>query len=124
MASDQAYPRFNETKHMKFPEKTTRYCPYCRKHTSQTVAVAKQRGRSATHPLSRGSTVRLKSRGMRSGYGNKGKYSKPAIKSWKRKTKSTKRLTVMYTCAVCKKSKGIQKGIRTSRLEIGEKIAK
>ena len=109
---------------MKVPEKTTRYCPYCKKHTPQAVGVAKQRGRSAAHPLSRFSDFRLVKRGVRSGYGNKGRYSKPAPKNWKRKSKSTKRFTILYTCSVCKKSKGIQKGIRTSRLEIGEKIAK
>jgi len=109
---------------MKIPQKTRRYCPYCKKHTKQEVSVAKQRGRSTTHPLSRGSTARLKLRGQNVGFGNKGRYSKPPIKSWKRKSKSTKRLTVLYTCSVCKKSKSIKKSIRTSRLEIGDKIAK
>lgn len=88
------------------------------------MGIAKQKTRSATHPLSRGSTVRLMLRGQRVGYGNKGKYSKPPIKSWKRKTKATKKMTVLYTCTVCKKAKGIKKGIRASRIEIGEKVAK
>ena len=109
---------------MKFPTTVNRYCPYCKKHTKQAIAVAKQKTRSATHPLSRGSTTRLKLRGQRVGYGNKGKYSKPPIKSWKRKSKATKRLGVLYTCSVCKKAKGIKKAIRTSRIQIGEKIAK
>lgn len=109
---------------MKLPEKQNRYCPHCKKQTEQRVSVAKQKSRSATHPLSRGSTKRLKMRGLRSGFGNKGKYSKPAIKNWKRKTKQTKRLSLLYTCSVCKKSKGIRKGLRVSRIQIGEKIAK
>ncbi len=109
---------------MKLPEKQNRYCPYCKKQTEQRVSVAKQKSRSATHPLSRGSTKRLKARGLRSGFGNKGKYSKPAIKSWKRKTKQTKRLSILYTCNVCKKSKGLKKGRRVSKIQIGEKIAK
>lgn len=110
---------------MKLPKETNRYCPTCKKHTKQVVSVAKQKTRSATRPLSRGSTTRLKARGQGIGYGNKGRYgSKPPIKSWKRKTKATRRLTVLYTCAVCKKAKGIKKSIRTSRLEIGEKVAK
>ena len=109
---------------MKFPEKTKRYCPYCKKHTLQEVSVAKQKGRSATHPLSRFSDYRLKARGVRSGYGNKGRYSKPPPKNWKRKSKATKKIAVMYKCTVCKKSKGIKKGIRTSRLEVGEKVSK
>jgi ribosomal protein L44E len=109
---------------MKIPPETTRYCPYCKKHTLQAASVAKQRGRSSAHPMSRWSEARAKLRGQKMGYGNMGRFSKPAIKSWKRKIKSTKRLTIMYTCKVCKKSKGIKKGIRTSRLEVGEKIAK
>lgn len=109
---------------MKIPEKVNRYCPYCKKHTLQAVAVAKQRGRSSAHPMSRWSRSRAALRGQGVGYGNLGRFSKPAIKSWKRKIKSTKRMTIMYTCNVCKKSKGISKGIRTARLEVGEKIAK
>ena len=109
---------------MKLPEKTNRYCPHCNKQTPQLVGVAKQRSRSSNHPLSRGSDFRLMARGLRVGFGNQGKYSRPAIKSWKMKTKQTKRLTVMYTCTVCKKSKGIRKGLRVSKIQIGEKIAK
>lgn len=109
---------------MKFPKETHRYCPYCKKQTDQTISVAKQKSRSAAHPMSRGSNSRLMSRGVRSGYGNKGRYSRPAPKEWNRKTKGTKRLTVMYTCKVCKKSKMKKPSIRTSRLEIGEKVSK
>jgi len=109
---------------MKLPKETRRYCPHCKKHTKHKIGTAKQKSRSATHPLSRGSTKRLKSRGLRSGTGNKGKYSKPAIKKWKRKTKTTKRITINYTCNVCKKTKGIKKAIRASRIEIGQSVAK
>ena len=109
---------------MKLPEKTNRYCPYCKKQTPQTVSVAKQKSRSSKHPLSRGSDFRLMARGLRVGFGNQGKYSRPAIKSWKMKTKQTKRLTIMYTCVTCKKSKGRMKGLRVSKIQIGEKIAK
>lgn len=109
---------------MKLPEKTNRFCPYCKKNTSQKVSVAKQKSRSATHPMSRGSKMRLKLRGLTSGTGNKGKYNKPPIKNWKRKTKQTKRMTILYTCTVCSKAKGIKKAIRTSRVQIGDKVAK
>ena len=110
---------------MKLPKEVNRYCPYCRKQTKQKVEVAKQKTRSASHPLSRGSSARAKLRGLKSGTGNKGKWgSKPPVSKWKRKTKSTKRLVILYTCTVCKKSKGIKKAIRTSRIEIGEKVAK
>ncbi|MDO8459575.1 MAG: 50S ribosomal protein L44e [Nanoarchaeota archaeon] len=109
---------------MKLPKETQRYCPYCKKHTVQTISTAKQRSRSATHPLSRGSTARLRLRGLRRGSGNQGRYSKPAVKNWKRKTKVTKRITIVYTCKECKKSKGIKKAIRSSRIEIGQTVSK
>lgn len=110
---------------MKLPKTTNRYCPYCRKHTSQIIATQKQKSRSASHPLSRGSTSRAKSRGLRSGFGNKGRWgSKPAIKSWKRKTKITKRITITYKCSKCNKMKDIRNAIRSSRIEVGEKVAK
>jgi len=110
---------------MKFPKETKRYCPHCRKHTIQSVSTQKQRARSATHPLSRGSTSRAKKRGLRAGYGNYGRWgSKPAVKSWKSKVKITKRITVQYTCKVCKKTKGIKKAIRSGRIEIGDKVSK
>ena len=109
---------------MKLPKETNRYCPYCKKHTKQKIDTAKQKSRSASYPLSRGSSARLKLRGLKSGTGNKGKYSKPAVKSWKRKTKVTRRLNVTYKCNECGKTKGIKKAIRTSRITIGEKVAK
>lgn len=109
---------------MKFPKELNRYCPYCKKHTAQTVSIAKQRSRSATHPLSRGSQPREYLRGVRGGFGNQGKRSKKGAKDWKRKTKTTKRITVLYLCKACKKMKGAISAIRSSRIEIGEKVAK
>ena len=109
---------------MKLPKETRRYCPYCRKHTEQTITTAKQKSRSAAHPLSRGSTPRLQSRGLRVGYGNQGRYSRKSPKDWKRKTKVTKRIGIVYKCKTCGKIKGIRKAIRSSRIEIGEKVSK
>ena len=109
---------------MKLPKKTKRYCPYCKKHTLQTIATAKQKSRSATHPLSRGSNSRLKSRGMISGYGNKGKYSRKGVKDWKMKAKVTKKINILYKCKVCNKMKQIKSAIRSSRIVIGEKVSK
>ena len=109
---------------MKLPKDINRYCPYCRKHTKQTLAVAKQKARSSAHPLSRGSKVRQQYRGLRVGYGNQGKFSKKGAKDWKRKTKATKRLTILYKCSTCGKIKGTSSAYRVSRIEIGEKIAK
>lgn len=109
---------------MKFPKEVNRYCPYCKEHTVQVIATAKQRSRSATHPLSRGSSSREKSRGVRGGYGNMGRRSRKGPKDWKMKTKVTKRINIVYKCKKCNKMKGISKAIRTGRIEIGEKVSK
>lgn len=109
---------------MKIPKEVRRYCPYCRKHTLQSITTAKQKSRSSAHPLSRWGEFRVRKRSYRSGYGNLGRFSKPAVKNWKRKTKVTRRIALMFTCKECKKSKGIKKAIRSGRIEIGEKIAK
>ena len=104
---------------MKFPKKTKRYCPYCKKHTEHKITQAKgghQRG-----PLKRGSPVRARKRGLARGYGNLGRYSKPAISKWKRKTKSTKKTNLIYVCSVCGKGKMQKKGTRTGRLMLEEK---
>jgi large subunit ribosomal protein L44e len=109
---------------MKLPKETKRYCPYCRKHTVQTLSIAKQKSRSSAHPLSRWGTSRTKARSYRSGYGNLGRFSKPAIKSRKMKTKVTKKMAILYKCKICNKMKQIRKAIRSSRIEIGEKVSK
>jgi len=109
---------------MKLPKETNRYCGKCRKHTKHSIGVAKQKSRSATRPLSRGSASREKARGLRSGNGNLGKRSKPAVKNWKRKTKVTRRMTPMYTCSECNRTKGKWRSIRAGRIEVGEKVAK
>jgi large subunit ribosomal protein L44e len=109
---------------MKLPKETKRYCPHCRKHTTHKVDTAKQKARGSARPLSRGSNSRAALRGLGVGTGNKGRRSKPAIKAWKRKSKVTRRIGIIYRCNVCKKAKGIKKAIRSGRIEIGEKVAK
>jgi len=109
---------------MKLPKETNRYCPYCKKHTSQTLLTAKQKGRSTAHPLSRGGPSRERSRGLTTGYGNLGRRSRKGPKDWKMKAKVTKKISVLYKCKVCNKMKGKNKGIRSSRVQIGEKISK
>ncbi len=108
---------------MKLPKETNRYCPYCKKHTKQTVMTAKQKSRSSMHPMSRGSPARIKLRGLQ-GIGNWGKRSKKGAKDWKRKTKITKRISVQFKCKTCGKIKGMSKAIRAGRIEIGEKVSK
>lgn len=108
---------------MKLPKETNRYCPHCKKHTSQQVMTQKQKSRSASHPMSRGSPSRIKLRSLQ-GYGNWGKRSKKGAKDWKMKTKATKRITILFKCKTCGKMKGMSSAIRVSRIEIGEKVSK
>jgi len=94
---------------MKIPKTTNRYCPYCKKKTSQKIKVVGTGFQRGT--LTRGSKFRAKLRGLGRGIGNKGIWgSKPAQSKHKRKTKTTKKTNIMYTCSICKKSK-----YRTSR---------
>ena len=109
---------------MKLPKETRRHCPYCRKHTIHSIETAKQKARSSARTLSRYSQFRIKKRGEGTGTGNLGRYSKPAVKSWKRKSKTTRRIGINYRCRECGKAKGIKKAIRSGRIEIGEKVAK
>lgn len=104
---------------MKFPKKRKRYCPYCKKHTEHKVVMAssaKQRG-----TLKKFSIDRARKRGRGRGFGNLGKWgSKPAVSKWKRKTKSTKKTNIMYSCSLCGKSTLQRKGIRTGRAQFKE----
>jgi ribosomal protein L44E len=103
---------------MKIPKKTKRYCKFCNKRTEQKIDLESTGARRAT--LKRGSKERASKRGA-SGKGSLGRYSKPAIKSWKRKTKTTTKKVLIYTCQECKKSLHAKKGKRVSKLLIGEK---
>ena len=98
---------------MKIPKTTKRYCPYCKKKTSQKIKIVGTGFKRGT--LTRGSIARAKKRGLGRGIGNKGKWgSKPAVSKFKRKTKTNKKTNIMYTCEVCKKSK-YRQGRRNKR---------
>jgi len=99
---------------MKFPKKTKRYCPHCKKQTEQKIKLVSTGVKRGT--LRRGSINRAKLRGRGVGIGNKGKWgSKPAISKNKRKSKTTKKTNIMYTCSVCGKSKYQKKGQRAGK---------
>ena len=98
---------------MKIPKKTNRYCPYCKKKTEQKVKLIGTGGKRGT--LTRGSKARAKARGLNRGIGNKGRYSKPAVSKFKRKSKTTKKTNIMYTCKECGKSKYQKKGKRAGK---------
>jgi len=108
---------------MKLPQSVKRYCPYCKKKTVQKIDVVSTGHKRGT--LKRGSIQRAKLRGAFPGKGNKPKGgSKPAVKSWKRKTKTTTRKVLIYTCSECKKSKHAKESRRVSKMIIGEKVKK
>ncbi len=98
---------------MKIPKTTNRYCPYCKKKTEQKIKLVSAGARRGT--LTRGSITRAKKRGLGRGMGNKGKWgSKPPVSKFKRKSKTTKKTNIMYTCSVCGKSK-YRQGRRNKR---------
>jgi len=100
---------------MKLPKITNRFCPYCNKKTEQKIKTVSTGGKRGS--TKRGGIVRAKLRGCGTGIGNKGKWgSKPANSKFKRKSKTTKKTNLMYTCKECKKSKYQKKGIRTGKL--------
>ena len=100
---------------MKIPKTLNRLCKTCKKHTQHKVAQNKKKQAS---PLSRGSKVRARLRGVARGSGNLGRYSKPAVTKFKRTgAKNTKKTDLRYTCNVCKKASCQKTGIRAKRVE-------
>ncbi len=100
---------------MKIPKTIKRLCPYCKKHTEHKVAQNKKKNASS---LTYGSKVRAKRRGSARGYGNRGRYSKPAITKFKLTGKKvSKKTDLRYQCKVCKKTHMQKKGIRAKRVE-------
>jgi ribosomal protein L44E len=80
------------------------------------VFSSKKKNRSA---LKRGSKQRAMMRGLNRGSGNKGRFSKGALSSWKRyNKKSSKKTDLRYKCSVCGKTVCQSHGIRTKRLEL------
>ena len=106
------------TVNMKMPKTVRRLCPYCKKHTEHKVANAKRKTPSSVHPMSYGSKTRARLRGAARGYGNRGRYSKPAISKWKATGKKiSKKTDLRYTCKECKKTHVQKKGVRAKRVE-------
>ena len=105
---------------MKLPKKTKRYCPFCKKRTEHKISQVSSSGKRPV--TKRGSIQRARKRGLGRGIGNKGKWgSKPAVSKYKRKTKSTKKTNIMYTCQECGKSHYQKKGKRAGKIQIEEK---
>ena len=90
---------------MKFPQKITTYCNFCKKHTEHTVEIAKKKPRGAmTHGQ------RIFKRKMK-GYGSFPR-EKPDFE------KSTKRVDLRYKCTVCGKKHTRGAGWRAKKFEI------
>lgn len=105
---------------MKFPKKVRRFCPYCNKRTEQKISEVSSGHKRGS--LKKGGIPRAKRRGLGRGKGNKGKWgSKPAVTAFKRKTKTTKKAVLKFTCQECKKSKQWGRGKRTGKLKIEAK---
>lgn len=104
------------------PKYIKRYCPSCKRHTQQKVKHEKGKGRNKTHPLSKFSKVRLEKRGVGIGIGmgNRGRYSRGSMNSWKRyNKKNTKKTDLRYTCQECSKTNvSSDKGFRIKNLNI------
>lgn len=101
---------------MKIPKITKRYCKHCKKYVEMTVAPVKHKTRSSAHPLSRGSTSRMRKRGLRRGHGNYGKYSRPT-KPKRTGAKISKKVALKYTCKVCNKTTLKKQGFRAKKVE-------
>ena len=88
---------------MKLPKQVKRFNPYLRKKTLHKIKIVSTGNKRGT--LTRGSINRAKLRGLGRGIGNKGKWgSKPAVSKFKRKSKTTKTMNIMYTCTESGKS--------------------
>lgn len=101
---------------MKLPKTRKKHCPYCKKHTEHKIFQVKK---GAPSSLSYGSKYRARKRGQARGFGNHGKYSKPAITKWKMTGKKvSKKTDLKFQCLTCKKAHLQRKGFRAKRVEI------
>ncbi len=98
----------------KFPKTVNRFCPFCNKKTEQKVALMPTGIKGGA--LKHGSLKRARRRGLNRGFGNQGRRSRPPVKQYKRKTKTTTKKVLIYTCTECGKSINAKKGIRTAKL--------
>jgi len=104
---------------MKIVKTRKRLCPYCKKHTEHKVINQKFKGLNKIHTQTHGSQTRAKKRGRRTGTGNLGRYSRPALAKWKKTgAKTSKKTDLRYTCQVCKKTHIQSSGKRAKRIEM------
>ncbi|MFH1408279.1 MAG: 50S ribosomal protein L44e [Nanoarchaeota archaeon] len=100
---------------MKKPKIIKRLCPHCKKHSDHKVSQNKKKSASS---LSYGSKIRARLRGRARGFGNLGRYSKPAVTKFKMTgKKATKKTDLRYECKTCKKMHVQSQGVRAKRVE-------
>jgi len=93
---------------VKMPKKLNAYCPFCKKHTPQTVErVRKGRESSLNH-------IRRQRYFRANGIGNQGKFSKVPGGD-----KPVKRLNLRYRCNTCKKAHN-RPGFRAGKFDLVE----
>lgn len=90
---------------MKFPKVVNVYCPYCKRHCSHTVEIAKKRTRRTLAAGQRRFLRKLR------GYGSFPK-SKPDYE------KPTKKVDLRFKCTVCGKKHVRGSGWRAKKFEI------
>ena len=93
---------------MKMPKKLNAYCPFCKKHTPQTVERVRKGRESSLNHIRRQRYLRA------NGIGNQGKFSKVPGGD-----KPTKRINVRYRCATCHKAH-LRPGFRIAKFELTE----
>jgi large subunit ribosomal protein L44e len=91
---------------MIIPKTQRRYCPFCRKHTSHTVDVAKRRPRRESTKGQKRYRRKLK------GYGSFPKENP------KGREKPTRKTDLRFTCGECKKKHTVGTGFRVRKVEL------
>ena len=96
---------------MEVPKTQKRYCPYCRKHTIQTIrriGIGKIKRRMAEGQR----RFKRKMKGF-------GSFPRPNPKG---RAKPTRKLDLRYKCKECGKEHMIGKGFRTKKFEIKKRL--
>jgi large subunit ribosomal protein L44e len=90
---------------MKMQKEMNKFCPKCKKHTIQSVAIYKK-GKD-----------RKTAQGARRHAEDKKGYGGQKFPELKRTAKTTKKITLRYTCKNCQR-KTMKEGMRMRKLEI------
>jgi large subunit ribosomal protein L44e len=91
---------------MKMQKEMRKFCPKCKTHTVQAVGIYKK-GKDRKTAL-----------GARRHAEDKKGYGGQKFPELKRTAKTTKKITLRYTCRTCQ-SKSMREGMRMRKLEIG-----